>query len=248
MKNLVLVLLVILGNFTPIFSQEAPILSISPLNNPANTNLIKSETSKMTWFMIKDSLKIPIGTLETQIQKEKEKIYIITTVVMKQSPTKWIDSTIVEVQHFKPIYHSSFNQQREMVLQFGKKTTGYYLDKQAGSKTQISEKTNSSFFDSNFYPQLIRSLPLKEGYSNTISIFDYNPKAKVGVIKATIRKTEETTYTFNGKKRQVWKVETTDDISNNVTISTYYIDQSTREILKQEIDFGSRKMVMELVE
>jgi hypothetical protein len=43
----------------------------------------------------------------------------------------------------------------------------------------------------------------------------------------------------------VWKVEATDDISNNAAVSTYYIDRSTRKILKQEIEIGGRKMLME---
>ncbi|XYH09576.1 hypothetical protein AAFU52_11165 [Aquimarina macrocephali] len=68
------------------------------------------------------------------------------------------------------------------------------------------------------------------------------------MITATIKNTEETTFSFNGKERQVWKVETTDDISNNTAIITYYIDTSTRKILKQEIDFDGRKMLMELIE
>jgi hypothetical protein len=86
------------------------------------------------------------------------------------------------------------------------------------------------------------------GYSQTISIFDYNPTSKIGVITATVKNTEETTIDFKGKEKKVWKVETTDDISNNSTINTYYIEKSTRKILKQEIDFGGRKMLMELVE
>lgn len=55
-------------------------------------------------------------------------------------------------------------------------------------------------------------------------------------------------FRLNGRERLVWKVETKDNISNNTAVSTYYIDTSTRKILKQEIDFGGRKMVMELVE
>lgn len=245
MKNTLYILLFIFGATIQVFSQET---LLSPLNNTANKQLINSETSKMSWFMLQDTLKIQIGTIQTQIQKEKEKIYIITTVSMKQSPTKWIDSTIVENETFKPIYHSSFNQQRDMILDFGEKITGYYLDKQTDKKTEISEKADKPFFDSNFYPQLIRLLPLKNGYSNTISIFDYNPNSKIGVITATIKNTEETSINFNGKKTKVWKVETTDDISNNTAIMNYFIDKSTRKILKQEIDFGGRKMLMELVE
>ncbi|MCM4153961.1 hypothetical protein DHD05_20420 [Arenibacter sp. N53] len=245
MKKTHYILLFIFGASVQVFSQES---LLSPLNNPANKNLIKSETSEMTWFMRKDSLKVEIGNVQTKIQKEKERIFIITIVNMKQSPTEWIDSTIVETLNFKPIYHSSYNQQRDMVLKFGEKITGYYFDKQTEIKTQISEEVDKPFFDSNFYPELIRFLPLKDRYSSTISIFDYNPASKIGVITATIKNTEQTTISFNGKKRQVWKVETTDDISNNAAISTYYIDTSTRKVLIQAIDFESRKMLMELVE
>lgn len=239
------ILLITFGTSFNVYSQKTP---LSPLNNQASKNLIKSETSVMTWFMLKDSIKIQIGNVQTKIQKGKEKIYIITTVNMKQSPTKWIDSTIAETQNFKPIYHSSYNQQRDIVLKFGEKITGYYFDKQTENKTQISEETNKPFFDSNFYPQLIRLLPLKNGYSNTILIFDYNPSSKIGVITATIKNTQQTTINFNGQKKQVWKVETTDDISNNSTEITYYIDIKTRKVLKQEINFNGGKMLMELVE
>lgn len=245
MRNILCFLLFIFGPFNQVFSQEN---LLSPSYNTANKSLIKSETYEMSWFMVKDSLKVEIGIIRTQIQKDKAKIYIITTVNMKKSPTKWIDSTIVETQTFKPIYHSSFNQQRAMVLKFGEKITGYYLEKQTDTKTEISEKADKPFFDSNFYPQLIRLLPLKNNYTNTISIFDYNPTAKVGVITATVKSTQETTINFNEKQKQVWKVETTDDISNNSSLSTYYIDTKTRKVLKQEINFGGRKMLMELVE
>tara|TARA_R110002051_G_scaffold87713_4_gene154471 strand:+ start:8138 stop:8260 length:123 start_codon:yes stop_codon:yes gene_type:complete len=37
-----------------------------------------------------------------------------------------------------------------MVLKFGDKITGYYLDKQTNTKTPISEEARNSYFDSNF--------------------------------------------------------------------------------------------------
>jgi hypothetical protein len=104
----------------------------------------------MKWFMLKDLLKIQIGNVPTEIQKDKESIYITTTVHRKQSPTKWVDSSIVDARNFKPIYHSYFHQQRAVVLNFGENITGYYLDKQAETKTQISEEVDQPFFDSNF--------------------------------------------------------------------------------------------------
>tara|TARA_R110000744_G_scaffold208401_2_gene327072 strand:+ start:10440 stop:11177 length:738 start_codon:yes stop_codon:yes gene_type:complete len=245
MKKTVYSLIFILGISTQVICQELP---LSPNNNPADMALIKSEDSKMSWSMVNDSNEIQIGEVRTKIQVEKDEILIETTVEMNQSPGKWIDSTVVSKTNFKPIYHSSYNQQRDMVLKFDNKITGYYLDKESGNKTQISEQTDRAFFDSNFYPQLIRFLPLKDGYSNNISIFDYNPKSKTGVMTATIKNTKNTTTNYREEVKGVWKVETTDEISNNSAITTYYIDMSTRKILKQEIDFGGRKMIMRLIE
>lgn len=245
MKKTIYLLACILGVSIQVNSQD---LSLSPQNNSANTNLLKPETTKMSWFVVNDSIEINIGDIVTEIKKGKDSVVIITTVLMTQSPSKWVDSTIVNTKNFKPIYHASYNQQRDMVLKFDDTITGYYLDKQAHTKTKILEATNASFFDSNFYPQLLRLLPLKNGYSKTISIFDYNPKSKVGVITATIKNTKKATLEHNGKLTKVWKVETTDDISNNTAIMTYYIDISTRKILKQELDLGGRKMIMRLVE
>ena len=245
MKNSLLILILIITTFLSANGQE----KISPLNNPVNIDLLKSGTSKMQWFMVQDSVNIPIGIVETQIEKKEKKIYVLTTVEMSQSPIKWVDSTVVSTKNFEPIYHSSYNQQRDVVLNFEEQMiTGSYLDKITNTKNQLSETTNKAYFDSNFYPQLIRLLPLKTGYSGIISIFDYNPKSKTGVMSATIKNTENTLINFKGKNKEVWKVLVSDDISNNQATSTYYIDKSSRKILKQEIKSNGRKMVMEIFE
>ncbi|MER3316701.1 MAG: hypothetical protein RIB79_00265 [Allomuricauda sp.] len=245
MKKLFYFSSMVLATFIQAQGQN-PILT--PDNNPADKSLIKEETYEMTWYILKDTLKMKIGKVRTEMQQKDEEIYIITTVDMQGAPTTWVDSTIVGRKKLAPIYHSSYNQQRDMVLNFSNQVTGYYNDKQSGVNTKISESVDTPFFDSNFYPQLIRWLPLKNGYHSTIAIFDYNPKSEIGVITATIKNTEKTTLDFKGDPKPVWKVTITDDISKNKAISTYYIDQKSRKILKQEIDLGGRKMVMELVD
>jgi len=132
-----------------------------------------------------------------------------------------------------------------MLLDFGKKNTvtGYYLDKAKNEKTEINETTDGKFFDSNLYTQLIRWLPLKEGYTTEMAIFDYNPALGKGIMKAYITGTKKGTY----KNKAVWIVSVTDDISQQKAINTYYIDSKTRELLKQEVDMGTRKMVMESI-
>ncbi|WP_051554594.1 hypothetical protein [Maribacter antarcticus] len=101
MKKILYILPVTFGTSLQFFSQER---LLSPLNNTTVKSFVNAETSEMNWFMLKDSLKIQIGNVQTVIQKEKESIYIITTVNMKKSPTKWVDSTIVETLTFTPLY------------------------------------------------------------------------------------------------------------------------------------------------
>ncbi|GLU45366.1 hypothetical protein [Allomuricauda sp. NBRC 101325] len=245
MKKTFYLLLVVLTTSFQVKGQK-PILT--PENNPADKSLIKEETYEMAWYMLMDSSKIEIGKVRTEVQKKKKGIYIISTVEMPNTPTTWVDSTIVGRRKFEPIYHSSFNQQRDMVLNFSDPVTGYYNDKQSGEKTEISELVNAPYFDSNFYPQFIRWLPLKTGYKGSIAIFDYNPKSGTGVLSATIKNTEQSSLELKGAIKEVWKVTVTDDISHNTAISTYYIERESRKVLKQEIDLGGRKMVMELVD
>lgn len=64
-------------------------------------------------------------------------------------------------------------------------------------------------------------------------------------MKATIQNTEATTWEHKGERIAIWKVTITDDISENTASSTYFIDRKTRGLLRQEIDLGSRTMVME---
>ncbi|MCO6176057.1 hypothetical protein NHF50_13480 [Flavobacterium sp. NRK F10] len=221
---------------------------LSPQNNPVDYSLVKNESSKMKWFVLQDTMKIEIGTIQTDVQKKGNELIVISTIDLNRSPVKWVDSTIVKTDRFKPVYHSSYNQQRDMALHFKEEITGYYLDKMNNKKVMISEKADQSYFDSNFYPQLIRWLPLKEGYSGIISIFDYNPVAKIGVITATITQVKDSTLLSHGLPKETWIVTTTDDISDNEVVSTYYIEKSSRKVLKQEIDIKGKKMLMELID
>lgn len=237
MRTFLILLIIGSANF---FSAQTLLL---PSNIKIDSKYIQEELSEVSWTMENAGSKIEIGKVTTEYKKlNKKDLLIRTTVKMKQSPEAWVDSTIIKISNFQPVYHSSFNSMRNMSLTFNKnKVTGYYLDKKTQKKDMIDETITSAYFDSNSYPALIRFLPLKENYISEISIFDYNPTAKKGIIKAYIEKVEEGEY--NGK--QVWIVKTTDDIQDRKTESIYYIDTITRKVLKQEINAGGRKMIME---
>lgn len=239
MRTILFLLILSSANF---FAQNL----LSPKNPGINPKLIKDETSEAVWYAGNADTKTEIGSIITEIKKlNKSDLLIRTTVKMKQAPdAKWIDSTLVKISDFEPVYHSSYNLNRDMVLKSGKdKVTGYYLDKKS-QKKEIIEIPATDYFDSSSYAMLIRYLPLKENYTAEISIFDYNPKSeKKGMMKAYILDTQKAEY----KGKPVWMVKTNDDISNRTAITTYYIDTITRKIEKQDMDMAERKMSLETI-
>jgi len=244
MKNSFYLLAFILGTTLQVTAQQG---ILTPKNNPADHKLVESETYEMAWYMLNGDQRMDVGQVRTEIQEKGDKILVRTSVDMKRATSAWVDTTIVKANTFEPLYHSSYNQQRDMVLQFSEEVTGYHLDKASGNRKEITVPVDGPFFDSNFYPQLIRWLPLEEGYSTTMAIFDYNPKSEIGIMAATIKNTEETTLDIDGITTRVFKVTATDDISNNTATSTYYIAVDSRKMVKQEIEVGGRKMVMERI-
>ncbi|AQX11360.1 hypothetical protein KRE40_12785 [Elizabethkingia meningoseptica] len=231
--------ILLLSIASPLSGQEK---SQSPKSNDVNTALIKNEESEMDWYVLMDTTKKEIGKVFTKTSRTADQLNITTTVKMNGMPD-WVDETTAGLPKLNPVKHSSFNMQRDMVLNFGKQVTGYYLDKATNQKTEINETPNEDYFDSNIYPQLIRWLPLKENYKTVFTIFDYNPKSKTGVLTAHIQDTQKGIY----KNTPVWIVKVLDDISENKITTTFYIDTKTRQLLKQEVDMGPRKMVMEKV-
>lgn len=224
--------------------------SVTPGRNSFQKKWIKNETYQMIWYAMRDTAKFEIGKVSTQIKTDKKTITIVTQVNMKNMQIPWVDSTIADISTLKPIHHSSYNMQRDMVLNFGKIVTGFYNDKTKQQHTLISDTTREDYFDSNLYPALIGWLPLKEGYKENISIYDYNPSGKTGVIKAHVKDVKSgTCKTLSSGTKNVWIITVADEISNGKNdFMIYYIDKFNRKLWKQEATIGGRKMMMQLVE
>lgn len=223
-------------------AQKTLLVPGSPL---IQQKLIMSDVSDMNWYMMQGATKILLGNVTTEVQRNNSLLYVITKVKMKQFGAPWVDSTVAEAGTLKPVYHSSFNSQRTMYLSFARGITGRYQDFINKTDTTIQEEVKSPFFDSNLYPALIRWLPLKDGYTQDIAIYNYDPKSKSGVMKASITAVKKANYeSLKAGKRLVWVVTVQDEISDGAT-STYFIDQLNRKVWKQEIDMPGRKMLME---
>lgn len=228
------------------FSQER----ITPQKNIVDKKWIKNQNYQMVWTMLRDTSSMKIGIVNTKVDVLAHQIQVITAVKMNAAPSPWIDSTIVNRADLSPVYHSSYNRQRDMSIHFGKEITGFYKDKLTAKTTEIAQKVASGYFDSNFYPMLINWLPLKVGYKADLDIYDYNPKGKTGIIKARILGVSEGKYLSSKLgERKVWVVEVSDEISGSADgKSIYQIDQLTRQLYKQKIIAGNRIMEMTLIE
>ena len=221
-----------------------------PSKKAVGKKWIKNSSYEMIWYALKDTVKFEIGKVNTQISRDHTNLTVVTKVSMRNMKTPWVDSTIANLKTLRPIRHASYNMQRAMVLNFGKIVTGFYNDKISNSSLIVSDTTTSEYFDSNLYPILIGWLPLCNGYKKDILIYDYNPTAKMGVLKASIKNVSDSTYhTKNNGIRNVWVVTVSDEIGNGQNgNSTYYFDKESRKLWKQEIDSNGRKMLMQLVE
>jgi hypothetical protein len=223
---------------------------LTPSEKSFEKKWVKNAYYEMVWYAIKDTAKYEIGKVTTKILADNKNLTVVTKVSMKNMKAPWIDSTVAEIKTLKPIKHTSYNTQRDMVLNFGKVVTGFYNDKMKIKTSMISDTTKNDYFDSNLYPVLIGWLPLKNDYNQDISIYDYNPSAKIGVIKASIRNVTSQTYlTDKNGIRNVWVVTVSDEIGNGENgVSTYYFDKVDRKLWKQEINASGNKMMLKLVE
>jgi hypothetical protein len=243
--RIILSLLALLGYLVSANGQSK---LLSPVNFHPDPEMIQNESYGMKWYAEKDSRKMELGKVFTNIALIGNTLRVITKVALNQSPSVWVDTTIVKAKDFQPIYHASYNDQRDMVLAYDEQINGYYWDKQSGTKTLISEKASGPFYDSSFYSHLLRWLPLEEGYSISFPIFNVDPNAQTGRMTVKIKSTSASSIEFNGRTIKVWVVTSSDTITDHTVELTSYIEQGTRRLLKESIRVGQRKMTFERIE
>lgn len=222
----------------PALAQE----KATPATKSFESRWLKDEQYEMTWYAMKDTARVEIGKVQTHIRAEKENILVITQVSMRHTNAPWIDTTIAARNTLRPVYHASYNQQRDMVLHFDKVVTGYYLNKSDGRYSPVTDTVEGDYFDSNIYPVLTGWLPFKPGFTKDLVIYDYTP-GQSGTRDVHIRNVSEGSYrSARAGTRSVWIVTAEDDLSKSSV--TYHFDKQDRRLWKQEIQAGARRMMM----
>lgn len=222
--------------------------TVVPGDKSIETKWIKNEKTQSRWLMVKDTVSYEIATIFNDVQVTATEMKIITEIQVKKATTKWLDTTVISLPSLKPIRHTSTNVERDIVLEYGDKVDGYYYDKLTKKVTDLNEVTEKPYFDSSFYPYLIRLLPLKAGYKADLPIFDYHPKLK-GEMKVSI--TDVKLGKFKSNKNgevECWEVTVLSNLGGEKNITKYYIGKKDRKLWRQDIDALYQKMLIRLVE
>ncbi|PZR15599.1 MAG: hypothetical protein DI539_18050 [Flavobacterium psychrophilum] len=218
---------------------------IVPGDTIFETKYIQPERYQMKWYIVQDGQKHEVARINTSIQPGKYKIAIVSNVDVNNAKTKWIDSTITMTKDLSPIRHYSDNLERAVKLKFGAAVTGTYNDKLQKKDIKVNEVALAGkYFDSNFYPYLVRLLPYKEGYTAEIATYDYNP-ARKGITVQKITDVKTGSYRNKNGVNLVWIVTSMETIKGITTQVKYYIDKSDRKIFKQEIFDGQMNTLIE---
>ena len=220
-------------------------VAIVPGNTTLQTKYIKEDTYQMKWYVINENKKHEVARINTKIRPGKTRLSIISSVDVNNAKTTWIDSTVVTIKGLSPLRHYSDNLERSISLKFGTtEVTGKYNDKLKKQQTTINAPVKGQYFDSNFYPYLVRLLPLAEGYTQNIVTYDYSP-AKQGLIMAQIKEVKSGVYKNKSGSNAVWIVTSLETIKGQPAQVNYFIDKDDRRIWKQEIFDGTQHTLIE---
>ncbi|MCW3465937.1 DUF3108 domain-containing protein [Chitinophaga nivalis] len=215
----------------------------TPENIPFEKKWLKSGKSEMACFVLNGGRQIDIGTFAIDIQLNSEHLSIYTTLHLAGNNGQRIDTSIADARTFKPLYRSSFDKSKEVLLKYGKEVTGYYYEKQGAKRTKVKEPINESFLDSYCYPYLLGLLPLSSGYSVSMPVYDYRPENNQHISKAVVQEVKSNMYVSKlTGAHKVWQVSVFEEATNDKYI--YYLDKETRRMWKVDIFSKGQQLLM----
>ncbi|HEU4472462.1 MAG TPA: hypothetical protein VFR58_15320 [Flavisolibacter sp.] len=216
---------------------------LPPGHSSLDRKLLKEGRSEMGYYMMSGRQMVEICTFEIEIKSDTRALSIFTNLRFIQSGDQWIDTIVSDINTFKPIYHSSFNKDRDYVLRYGKEVTGYHYDKQLKKRTAIKDATTESFFDGYAYPYLLGLLPLAPGYKKDLLAYEYLPQNNKHVKTAHIEEVKNSVFTSDlTGQHKVWQVSILEESTNNRF--DYFIDKETRKIWRVDIFSKGQHLVM----
>lgn len=218
--------------------------TIYPSADSVKKEYIQDESFTMKLYAWKDSVKIALGSMEATIEvnKETQQLIYIQKIRLGNFTNDWIDSTVMSLKDLSPIYYSSRKQKfEELVLHF-KNNTVKGLWNVVNKTFEIADSAKTAFFDYHFLPVLLCWLPLVEGQTYEIPVYEFIA-GKNGMTKISVTKIQ----TVDMNDKTLMEVTIKENSKNNYH-SVFYIDPVEHRVIQVDSRKGDKKtqMVREL--
>lgn len=204
---------------------------------------LRSGRTEMGYYVWNENKWAELYSFAYDIHATPKTVSVYTHLKSLYSEDQWTDTAVSEAGTFKPIYRSSFSNEKEYVLRFGQDVSGYYYDKKNKKKEAIKEAAGNSFFESYTYPYLLSLLPLSSGYKKDLPVYEYKPGRSDHVKLARIQSVKTNLYVSQlTGEHKVWQVSVLEEATNDQY--EYYIDKVDRRIWKIEIRSGNQNLLL----
>ncbi|MBL7757330.1 MAG: hypothetical protein JNL59_08050 [Chitinophagaceae bacterium] len=238
MKIIFSVMLLHLLSLTAVAQQ-----SVTPGAADFEKKWLRSGMTEMGYYAWKEGKWLEICSYSFEIRTDQQKLSVFTHLKFLHSAEQWTDTSVSDAGTFQPIYRSSFSNDKEYVLRFGKEVSGYYYDKKNKKREIVKVAVGSNFFDSYTYPYLLGLLPLSSGYKKDLPVFEYKPDHSDHVKLARIQSVKTNVFVSQlSGEHKVWQVSVLEEATQDQY--EYYIDKADRRIWKIEDRSGNQHLLL----
>lgn len=209
-------------------------LQLLPDAGTFDKRFLKNTKYEMACFALLNGKEIEVSTFTVQVHNKTGRLSVYTSLKMLSTGEQWIDTSVADANTLKPIYRSSYNPDRELILRFGKEVTGFSLIKKTNERIQIKEQAKESFFDSYIYPYILSALPLTSGYKGNLPVYDFKPENLNNIKITRIEEVKSSMYSSEMTgEHQVWQVSVFEEATGEKY--RYFLDKKDRRLWKIDI-------------
>ena len=207
---------------------------ILPGDKSIDKDFLKPSLTTMGYFLSSNDQLIDIGTYEIEVSTNNQKTIVNSTLFFKDSEKQWKDVCVVNANNLSPISYSSDRDERNFSLRFANTITGEFIDKKNGQKEPIKKLIKEQYFDINFYPHILKALPLKLGYKAIIPVYDFEAIDNSKIYNVLVNDVRSDVYkSINTGNHNVWKTSVFEESTGNKF--EYFIDKQTRRLWQIKI-------------
>lgn len=204
---------------------------------------LRNGLTEMGYYVKNEGKWTELYSFRYEIVATPKTVSVYTHLQSKYGTDQWTDTAISDAGTYKPIYRSSFSNDKEYVLRFGKEVSGYYFDKKNKKKEVVKETKGNNFLDSYTYPYLLGLLPLSSGYKQDIPVYEYKQGRQDNVKLARIQSVKNNVYASQlTGEHKVWQVSVLEEATQDQY--EYYIDKDDRRIWKIEVRSGNQQLLL----